>query len=80
MVREPKSFMEQAYRLGYPQTEWPPEYGQQWLEGEQASFDENPDACPYRIGSTEAFWWQQGFDAAEAVTAALSEDSENGEE
>ncbi len=55
----------------------PPEYGQQWLEGEQASFDENPDACPYRIGSTEAFWWQQGFDAAEAVTAALSEDSEN---
>lgn len=80
MVRKPKSFMEQAHRLGYPQTECPPEYGQQWREGEQASFDESQDACHYRIGSTEAFWWQQGFDAAEALTAALSEDSENGEE
>ena len=74
------TIVEQMHSQGYPPMTCRPEYRQQWLEGEQASFDENPDACPYRIGSTEAFWWQQGFDAAEAVSAALSEDSENGGE
>lgn len=42
-------------------------YFQQWLEGEQASFDETPDACHYRISSEEAYWWNQGFNAAEAL-------------
>ena len=56
----------------------PPEYSQQWLEGEQASFDENPDACPYLLNSEKAFWWQQGFDAAEAVTAALDDRADTG--
>lgn len=59
--------------LAAQKTKCPPEYSQQWLEGEQASFDEDPDACPYRLFSEEAFWWQQGFDAAEAVTAELNE-------
>lgn len=77
MACKHESFAEQTRRLGYPDAECPPEYSQQWLEGEQASFDEHPDACRYCIGSGEAFWWQQGFEAAEAVTAALGEDTEN---
>lgn len=59
------------------QTKCPPEYRQQWLEGEQASFDENPDGCPYQLMSEDAFWWRQGFDVAEAVTAALADSADN---
>lgn len=74
MAAEKEDFAAQVRRLGYPSQECPPAFRRQWLEGEQASFDDNPDACHYPIGSAAAYWWQQGFDAAEAVSAALDED------
>jgi len=68
-----ESFPDSARRLGYPVLNCPSDFQRQWFEGEQAAFEENPDSCPYRIGSELAFWWQQGFDAGQAVTAALDD-------
>lgn len=77
MTLEQEPFAEHARKLGYPSATCPPEHRKQWLEGEQASFDEEPDSCRYRVGSEEAFWWQQGYDAATAVTEALNEEASN---
>lgn len=43
----------------------PPEYRKQHLEGEQASFDEQPHSCGNAVGSEEEYWWNRGYEAAE---------------
>jgi len=77
---KPTPFSNRAYELGYPVERCPRDFTQQWQAGEQAAFDEAPDSCPYRLGSDEAFWWQRGFEAGEAVTAALDEAHATGED
>jgi len=73
VTNENEDFSQKVHRAGYPDVQCPPEFIRQWMEGEQASFNESPDACPYRLDSDAAYWWQMGFDAAEAVTATLNE-------
>lgn len=46
-------------------TNVPGQYRKQYLEGEQASFDEDPHSCRYAVGSEEAYWWNRGYEAAE---------------
>ena len=53
----------------------PKEHTKAWLEGEQASFDEEPNSCHYHINSEETYWWERGYIAAEELTASLSNES-----
>lgn len=76
MPPEQETFFEQTRKLGYPVETCPPEYRKQWFEGERASFDDEPHSCRYQSGTDEAFWWDRGFAAAEAVTAAVNEETE----
>lgn len=49
----------------------PEQYRKQYLEGEQASFDEEPHSCRYTVGSDAAYWWTQGYEDAEDLNDAM---------
>lgn len=46
----------------------PPDYRKQYLEGERASFDEQPHSCGYAVGLKDTYWWNRGYEVAEDLT------------
>lgn len=51
----------------------PDQYRKQYLEGEQASFDEEPHSCRYTVGSDDSYWWTRGYEAAENLNDEISQ-------